>query len=354
MILKSFTFKTKDWQLKGLDNLALTNLLVGVNASGKTRTIRSLISVVSFLQSKPYLFQVSGFKTNLEFENEEEDFHKMIYSFEIENGNVKSESLKVDNSILIKRTVGKALLKGEPIDPPENKLITQIRRDRTQYPQIEKLMAWAEKVTFISFSVLNPFTHIMSNPFEINPESFSDMIDSFTAEEKKNFLKEVSALGYKVSDIDVISVAENKIVEIKESTVKTKIVELLLSNGMLRVLYIMAFLIKLRRESDKYGLLLIDDLGEGLDYQRATELGRKVFSTCEKYKVQLIASSNDGLIMDVVDLQKWQILRRVKSRIHTINYSKYPGLYEEFYCTGLSNFDFFSSDFIDRYLQSKK
>ncbi len=99
-------------------------------------------------------------------------------------------------------------------------------------------------------------------------------------------------------------------------------------------------------------MILVDDLGEGLDYKRATLLGKIIFDSCRTNKVQLIASSNDSFLMDVIDLSMWQILRRHKSRVSTINNTNTPELFDEFSMTGLSNFDLFSSDFIDNFLCS--
>ena len=97
-------------------------------------------------------------------------------------------------------------------------------------------------------------------------------------------------------------------------------------------------------------MLLIDDLGEGLDYSRATHIGEKVFNACENGNLQLIASSNDSFLMDVVDISKWQIVRSKNSKLSVINQTNQPELFEMFRMTGLSNFDLFSSDFIDNFL----
>ena len=55
--------------------------------------------------------------------------------------------------------------------------------------------------------------------------------------------------------------------------------------------------------------------------------------------------------MDVVDLEYWNILQRQGSDITSINVKNNPELFSSFRFTGLSNFDFFSSDYIARHLQ---
>lgn len=353
MLLVSFKYKTPDWEMTGIHNLQLTNLMVGVNASGKSRTIRALIAAVSFMLSKYYSFQSQVFSVELDFISDTESFGHILYSFSVNNGVVIRETLTVDDKILIKRNRQRALLKDKRVNPPEDKLIVQIRRDKTEFPEIEKIMKWAEGVTFISFSALNPFTNSASQSLEINPILFSDLVGSFSNAEKRLFIKEAKSLGYKISDINVVSKGEHKWVEVKEPFIKNKIDEFLLSNGMLRVLYLIAFIIKMKENENKLSLLLIDDLGEGLDYKRAVDLAEKVFNACESNGLQLITSSNDGLIMDVVDLAKWQVLRKNNSKISSLNQTSHPDLFEEFNYTGLSNFDFFSSDFINSY-QSEK
>ena len=101
-------------------------------------------------------------------------------------------------------------------------------------------------------------------------------------------------------------------------------------------------------------MLLIDDMGEGLDYRRSIDLGKMIFEDCEKNALQLIASSNDAFLMDVVDIANWQVLRRNGSKVRTINQVTHPDLFRDFRMTGLSNFDFFSSDFIDSHLNKQE
>ena len=83
MLLLSFSYKTSGWELVNLDALKLTNLLVGKNASGKTRTIKALQNVTSFLCMKSVIFGDKKFKTKLEFAKEDDGEWRMIYTFEV-------------------------------------------------------------------------------------------------------------------------------------------------------------------------------------------------------------------------------------------------------------------------------
>jgi hypothetical protein len=76
-----------------------------------------------------------------------------------------------------------------------------------------------------------------------------------------------------------------------------------------------------------------------------------IFSLCQENNIQLIAASNDMFLMDVVELEYWNVLQREGSVVTALNEKNSPDLFESFKFTGLSNFDFFSSDFIPQKIE---
>ena len=62
--------------------------------------------------------------------------------------------------------------------------------------------------------------------------------------------------------------------------------------------------------------------------------------------IQLIMASNERLIMNKVPLETWSIIERNGSNSKIYNYHNSKNKFENFRYTGLSNFDFFKSDFI--------
>jgi len=333
--------------------LNLTSLLVGKNAAGKTRTINALQNVTRFMQMNSIVFgSTDGFKTKMTFVNSQDENWSMEYSFEIDKSEVKAEKLKVNGLTLINRKDEKAFFMGEPINPPIKKLVVQIRRDREAYPEIEALMGWAEGVIVVSCSNINPLTVILGSTSNVvNPIPFSSLVDSMDNSMKKKVFEKAKRLGYEIMDINTVQTGtEIQLVSVKERNVKHDIMDFLLSSGMIRVLYLLCFL-EFLKHGKKASLLLIDDLGEGLDYQRATLLGKEIFEVCENEGLQMIASSNDSFLMDVVEISKWQILRRKNSKLSVLNQANSPELFNYFRMTGLSNFDLFSSDFIDTFME---
>ena len=351
MILSSFKYKVSGWELVELNTLGATNLLVGKNASGKTRTIKALRNVTSFLSMRPILFAEKDFKVTLVFSNPEDMNWEMKYMFEVTNGRIVTEQLAVCKKRILKRDTTKTVFNGETINPPSDKLVVQVRRDREAFPEFEQIMEWAEGVVAVSCSDINPFTIFNGSSGFINPLSFSGLVDSLTKEEIKSVIKNAKQLGYDVVTMDLIKPNNDvKMVMLQERYVNDVIMDFQLSSGMLRVLYILCFL-KYIKHTTNCSMLLLDDLGEGLDYSRATLLGNIVFDSCEDANIQMVASSNDSFLMDVVDISKWQILRRKYTKLTVLNHRNNPELFDSFRMTGLSNFDLFSSDYIDNYLE---
>lgn len=350
MLLSSFSYKESRWELSSLTLDNSPCLIVGRNSSGKTRTIHALQNVVSFMQMKQMFFLDSNsFSAEMVFKDELDFNYKMNYSFTVKDGIIDKESLIVNDEVLIRRTSKTAKYKSDVINPPTNRLIVQVRRDKNAYPEIEKLMIWAEGVNCVSCSDINPFTIISPSRF-INPFSFSELVDSLDNEDKNCVLKNASKLDYNITSISTLKASENlKFVNVKEKLVSENIIDMQLSSGMLRTLYLLCYMVYIKKNS-KASLLLIDDMSEGLDYSRSIRLGRMIFDDCRENCLQVISSSNDAFLMDVVDISNWQILRRVGSKVTSINQFTNPDLFRKFKMTGLSNFDFFSSDFIDKHL----
>nr|WP_290447624.1 AAA family ATPase [Pseudomonas sp. 21LCFQ02] len=89
-------------------------------------------------------------------------------------------------------------------------------------------------------------------------------------------------------------------------------------------------------------LILIDDIGEGLDHERARKMIGLLVSESLKYNIQIIMSSNDRYVMNYVPLENWTVLSRNGSKVSSINYNNSKDVFDEFSYSGLSNFDFFS------------
>lgn len=177
------------------------------------------------------------------------------------------------------------------------------------------------------------------------------MVKSLSTEEREHIITQTRLLGYPLEEITAKEIGDSfRTVIFREEDVNAVLIGPFLSKGMFRTICLLVYMEYLSGKEHS-SLLLIDDFCEGLDYERSTKLGKFVFDFCLKHDIQLIAASNDTYLMDVVDLKYWNILQRQGGNITSINAKDNPELFNSFRFTGLSNFDFFSSDYIARHLQ---
>ena len=346
MKLTQFTYREEDWRLASPINLQEVNLLVGKNAVGKSRTIRALRNVLLYLMQLSERNTLDIFRSELLFEDEND---LISYEFRLKRTDVVYESLKVNGETLLSRNENGTVLCGESINPPTSKLTLHVRRDVVQYPFIEKIMLWAEHACGLCFNEIE-MAEDSDIPFYIlgQGQTLFAMVKSLPEKSIQQVIDQAYELGYPIQRIELFEHGSNlKMVLFHEENVKSQLFGALMSKGMFRALYLLIYA-QYMSVREFPSLLLIDDLCEGLDYERSTKLGKILFDFCIEHHIQLIASSNDTFLMDVVDLKYWNILQREGSEVSSIDIVKNPDLFDGFLFTGLSNFDFFSSDYITR------
>ena len=340
MILSDFSYKNASgWTLEKL-SFNHQNLVVGMNAVGKSRTVSAIGHVASFIKGD--MDAAGDFSCSMLLENG----NRLEYSFDVVGGQVLAEVLEKNGIPLIQRERFSAKMYDDMVSPPESKLLIQVRRDTKLYPEIEEIIQWAEHTSLFVFSNITTAPNSLS-PYAISDEPRLPVMFSKISEEQRELLKDyMCELGYNINKIVEYERSSGaKSLHIYESGVKIPLRPFDLSNGMFRVFCVLLYMIYSSTLSEAR-CLVIDDMGEGLDYMRSTKLGRIMYEYCEKNHIQLIATSNDSFLMDAVDLQYWNILRREGNRVYSINWSNSPALFEKFQRTGLSNFDILSSNFL--------
>lgn len=348
MRLTHFSYKEAGWEIKDGLSLQTVNLLVGKNAVGKSKTIQSLGKAIIFLSQQKESLRSDEFGACFTFEDNGTLFS---YHFYYLHGKITREILSVDGTIYIERNEETATLHGQSINPPANKLILHIRRDTVQYPYIEKIMVWAEQACGLSFNEVDIAGDVNITSYLLGKQqNLFTLVESLPKDALQHIVSQAQNLGYPLTKIETIEFTSTlKKVTFQEEGVKDVLVDGLLSKGMFRALYLLIYMKYLSLQTSP-SLLLVDDLCEGLDYDRSTKLGKLVFDFCLEHGIQLIASSNDTFLMDVIDLKYWNILQRKNGQITSLNIENHPELFESFRFTGLSNFDFISTDYIQRHL----
>src|SRR5690606_5922196 len=98
-------------------------------------------------------------------------------------------------------------------------------------------------------------------------------------------------------------------------------------------------------ERNNSGCVLIDDIGEGLDYERSSSLIELIIDRISGTGKQVIMTTNDRFVMNNIPLDYWQIMDRSSHRVKIYNQADSGKVFEEFAYIGLSNFDCFKSKY---------
>lgn len=383
MKLIEFSHKAGDWEIKKL-RLGDVNLIVGENAVGKSNTLKAIKNFAEIINNlrkhiednitdiywfddydnkiTEYWF-LAKFKTTsnkfLSYEVLIEFESKIPKRIDFENEiNIRKEILILDGKKIINREskdVAKIYTKSKDkfisISPPSSFLVLKVRRDTKEFIEFEQLIFWASDEKFFNFCEINS-----------SPSGFK-LAKRLNTLGNKYFTSVLNDIGFNFTDIDTYQRNPNDIERFvfKEEKVDKKFYYKDLSQGLKRcvnLIILLESLVKEKLKQEEYPYdwetppsLIIDDLGEGLDYQKATKLGKYLFKKCEQANLQLIVVSNDNFLMDVIDLDYWNILTREGSKVSTINKTSHPKIFEDFMFTGLSNFSLLTSDYLNRKLK---
>lgn len=161
----------------------------------------------------------------------------------------------------------------------EGEIITQ------QDPYIEKIKPWAKHAHILSFNRIDTGFDRTSISSAYQRNVLFIMMKSLSETSLNRVINQAHQLGYHISSTETIEHDE------------------------IHVLYLLIYMeyISLRT---KPSLLFIDNLCEELDYDRSIQLGRLLFSFCLKHNIQLIVSSNNSFLINVLDMKYWNILLR--------------------------------------------
>ena len=338
-----------NWKAEGITFNSSINICIGQNATGKSRVMSIIQDLSKTIINGKYEFDLSQ-KIEIEFIFQKENRDKFKYSFKLEHLSMDAEvveKIELNDKILLNRNNDTTTIYSyinqayQIIDPPVDKLVLHIRRDKTEFPFLEDLINWASELSVFSFSHLN--TSYFNRPTN-NP---SWLIEKLNQESIKKVIYNMNELNYSVEELTFEKLKDRpgNAILVKEKGIEKFISEYELSQGMFRALGLLIYLENLA-QNNSISTILIDDLGEGLDYARATKLGKLIVEKIENSNIQLIATSNDSFLMDVIPIKYWNILQREGNTVRSLNYQNSKDLFDKFRLTGLSNFDLFSSDYL--------
>ena len=176
------------------------------------------------------------------------------------------------------------------------------------------------------------------------------MIEKLNAQSIRHVIEGVNKLGYDIDALkwEKLNDRQGNVILIKEKGFEKFISEYELSQGMFRALGLLIYIENLI-QNNSISTVIVDDLGEGLDYERANKLGKLLIEKLEKLEkssIQFVATSNDEFLMNVINTKYWNILEREGNNVKSHNYINNKAIFDDFKMSGLSNFYLLSSNFL--------
>jgi len=378
MFIDSLTFvenigTDKKWAFRDV-HFNKINLIVGKNSTGKSRMLNVVASLGGFVAGEKNILGNDRLEAFFK-----DDGENLKYVLEFQDSKVTKEILSINNDTLLDRGqggIGKIYAEKQKammdFQVPETSLACVARRDSIQHSYFEPLFNWGKSIrhyTFGSDMGKNSFAIFLKDG-ENKPINFKDFnqvvvffkkgIDKKGDDFKKAILKDINGIGYNIDDIKVAPAdrirfdppppAPPECLFIKEEGLDIYIDQSKMSQGLFRAL---SLFINLRFSElfSEPSLVLIDDIGEGLDFERSKYLINSIISIVKATNIQLIMATNDRFVMNNVPLEHWSILLREGGECHVLNYKNSKDIFDKFAFTGLNNFDFFSSKYYERDLE---
>lgn len=363
----------KEWTL---DTLALSqvNLVVGKNATGKSRTLAVIIGIARILTAQPRFIVQNG-SYDLIFDDNGTEIR---YVLELSDSVVVNEQYFINNQQVLMRGPGGEgeiqlhIPNMEPqmvrFSPPANDPAVLVKRDSILHPFLEPLHQWVEATRYYTFgtSLGKDFIAVLvKDGPEADDRDFNQVVGIFRKAQKQfgaaftdAVRLDMRKIGYQIDSIDVVVSESIKIqqtnmpiqatvIGVTEEGLDRIIEQTEMSQGMFRALSII-IQVNYSQMANRASCILIDDIGEGLDYERSTSLISILRQKAAESNFQLVMTTNDRFVMNNVPLSEWTVLQRVGGIVKVKNHDNSKDLFDNFKFTGLSNFSFFEMDFINQ------
>jgi energy-coupling factor transporter ATP-binding protein EcfA2 len=358
------------WSLQDSD-FGTINLIVGRNSAGKSRLLNVIGGLASMLAGRNTdLFSSGSYVAKLEGSDK-----KYTYELELKDKRVAREKLTNGSTVLLDRTESSRgqiwaheLNQPITIDVPDDLLAAHARRDSTQHPFFDDLYTWGSKLRHYHFGTplgrdrlfviqdVDAFTKQLESEIP-DPDRiialYARAYQMYGQPFDEAVLRDFAALGYDCTDVSALPVNVPQVqagvattLSVQERDLKGRTGQLEMSQGMFRalalVIHVNYFIFNKEPRT-----VLIDDIGEGLDFSRAKAFISMLIERADANSLQLIMTTNDRFVMNGVPLSYWGVLRRQGSEVRVYNARNSAQTFSDFEALGLNNFDFFATDFFE-------
>ncbi len=351
----------REWHIIGTGNTYAyfdnINLLVGKNASGKSRTLNVIREIANLLSGKIDLKNAVSPSENFEVLFTEKDI-RYRYILEFKDRKVSNEILSMNDKTLLDRNKNilvNANGQNTLFEVEDHRLVI-CAQDAERKPYFREFIKWG----------LSLRNYLFANQFEKNKqvkdytridggdpgiEGTEVLIYTFYRGREtygESFVKDIMTgmrdLGYSVTGIDILE--KNGLYGIcVEEEGEYMVTQHDMSQGMFRSLALLIML-SYARLSDFSLCMLIDDMGEGLDFDTSRKMMDIVIRRIDNSNLQFFMTTNDRYVMNQIPLKYWTVIDRAESsRSVYYNHINAKDNFEDFKYTGLNNFDFLTTDF---------
>jgi energy-coupling factor transporter ATP-binding protein EcfA2 len=361
----------RHWQIDDT-TFGRVNLIVGLNSAGKSRLLAVINNLARQLSGRQTGLLDGNFSVGLNLNDV-----PFSYDVTISGAKVTKEVVRANEQAKLQRgSDGKGRIYYEKesswleFQLAPDSLAALSRRDEVQHSFLVALHDWASKVVYLPFGTDIARQRVMAldramaaieqrsaQPFEpldvvsLYVAGYSRFGEAFD----KAIMVDMLALDYELVDVGADDLTSLVPAEVPaavalftvEKGLGFKNPQFSMSQGMFRALTLCINL-NWCKFSGSVSSLLIDDIGEGLDFARSNAAIELVISRARESGFQVIMTSNDRFVMNKVPLEYWSVLRREGGRVSVFNERNSPEQFREFKFLGLSNFDFLSSSAFEK------
>jgi AAA15 family ATPase/GTPase len=364
MILESLKYtklkgKPYEWGITGKDGNPVQfgniNLIVGKNAAGKSRILAVVKDMAELIAQEKDIAKIKVLDWSCQLVlKDNEDLYD--YRLSIDNGIITDETLSLNEEQKLNRKENKIYSEQEKAfasldGASATNVATSMRAEK--YPYLSELFKWSGSLKKFGFT-----NHIEKNrllkPEELESSSIIDEsnviqlfnrgVELFGKDFTDALIADMKYLNFPISSITLVHSKHGVGLSAYEEDMSGGTLQVDMSPGMFRAL---AFVIQLNFAllNKTSVCLLIDDLGEGLDFSRAKLLIEILIHKINNTNIQIFITTNDRYVMNKIPLKYWSVLERTPKSTLVYNYYNSRETFDDFRFTGLNNFDFLATDF---------
>ena len=364
-----------EWQIEGRPHNGVfgqwlsfpeMTLIVGKNASGKSKTLDVIRNIADLFAGDNHLSRLhAAGEGTAEYQLRFDDNGSLIeYYLNFENGKILQETLTINAAEKLNRAAGKLWYEGvnKMLDfETDDDVLAISKRDKKQHSFFEALYAWGKHLSHYRFGTQLGKNALLRDMSAVRDDDEVDLKDSdqvasifikgrrlFSDAFTAAVLADMNAIAYDLKAIHVGPLKNFPVqgfgLHVQEGDLHDVTDQREMSQGMFRAL---SLLVQLNYSllSKTPSCILIDDIGEGLDYDRSNSLIELIIGKVQGSAVQVIMTTNDRFVMNKVPLAYWSVIQRVGNKSIFFNHKNSQQTFDEFAYSGLSNFDFLKTEF---------